>query len=69
MLGLDEAKLAREAAAAAERIRAATAETRAWAEQVAPHVACHCRVLAKRLTRAKRLISVAAAGSWGRAAA
>ncbi len=56
VLGIDEAKLAREANAAAERLRGATAESRAWCEAVAPHVACHCRAMAKGWTRSKRLL-------------
>ncbi len=56
VLGLDEAKLARDAQAAADRLRAANAETRAWCEAVAPHVACHCRALAKGWTRSRRLL-------------
>ena len=56
VLGLDEAKLARDAQAAADRLRGANAEARAWCEQVAPHVACHCRALAKGWTRSKRLL-------------
>ena len=56
VLGLDEAKLAREANAAAERLRAANADIRAWCEEVAPHVACHCRVLAKGWTRSRRML-------------
>jgi guanine deaminase len=56
VLGLDEAKLARDAQAAADRLRGANAEVRAWCEAVAPHVACHCRSLAKGWTRSKRLL-------------
>ena len=56
VLGLDEAKLARDAQAAADRLRGATAEIRAWCEQVAPHVACHCRALARGWTRSRRLL-------------
>jgi guanine deaminase len=56
VLGLDEAKLARDAQAAADRLRGANAEVRAWCEAVAPHVACHCRSLGKRWTRSKRLL-------------
>jgi guanine deaminase len=56
VLGLDEAKLSREANAAAERLRGINAETRAWCEDVAPHVACHCRALAKGWTRSRRLL-------------
>jgi guanine deaminase len=56
VLGIDEAKLAAEAQEAADRLRGATAEVRAWCHEVAPHVACHCRALAKRWTRSKRLL-------------
>lgn len=56
VLGVDEAKLAREANAAAERLRGANAETRSWCEALAPHVACHCRTMAKGWTRTKRLL-------------
>jgi len=56
VLGLDEVKLARDANAAAERLRSVNAETRAWAQEIAPHVACHCRVLARGWTRSKRLL-------------
>jgi guanine deaminase len=56
VLGLDEAKLAEEANAAAERLRATNAEARIWCQAVAPHVACHCRALAKGWTRSRRLL-------------
>jgi guanine deaminase len=56
VLGIDEAKLAREANAAAERLRATNAEIRAWCETIAPHVACHCRALASRWTGNRRLL-------------
>ena len=56
VLGLDEAKLARDAAAAADRLRGANAEVRAWCHEVAPFVACHCRALARGWTRSKRLL-------------
>lgn len=56
VLGLDEAKLARDAQAAADRLRAGNGEIRAWCEELAPHVACHCRSLAKGWTRSKRLL-------------
>ncbi|MGG5822170.1 amidohydrolase family protein [Falsiroseomonas sp. HW251] len=56
VLGLDEAKLAAEAQEAADRLRGANAEVKAWCEAVAPHVACHCRALAKGWTRSKRLL-------------
>ncbi len=56
VLGLDEARLAREANAVAESLRAANAETRRWCEAVAPHVACHCRALARGWTRTRRLL-------------
>jgi guanine deaminase len=56
VLGIDEAKLAREANAAAERLRGVNAETRQWCEAVAPHVACHCRSMAKGWTRSRRLL-------------
>lgn len=55
-LGVDEAALAREAEACAERLRAATGEVRAWCEAVAPAVACHCAGLARRFTRVRRLL-------------
>ncbi|MGK7866611.1 amidohydrolase family protein [Falsiroseomonas sp. E2-1-a20] len=56
VLGIDEAKLAQEANAAAERLREVNASTREWCEAVAPHVACHCRSMAKGWTRSKRLL-------------
>lgn len=56
VLGLDEAKLAREAQAAADRLASVNAEVRAWCHEVAPHIACHCRALAKGWTRTKRLL-------------
>ena len=56
VLGLDEAKLADEANEAAERLRHANAETRVWCDAVAPHVACHCRALARGWTRTRRLL-------------
>lgn len=56
VLGLDEAKLARDAQAAADRLRAANTGMRDWCDAIAPHVACHCRALAKRWTRSKRLL-------------
>ena len=56
VLGLDEAKLARDANAAAERLRGVNADARAWCEAVAPHVACHCRSMAKGWTRSRRLL-------------
>lgn len=56
VLGIDEAKLAREANAAAERLRGVNAGAREWCEAVAPHVACHCRAMAKGWTRSKRLL-------------
>jgi guanine deaminase len=56
VLGLDEAKLARDAQAAADRLRGVNVEARAWCEALAPHVACHCRALAKGWTRSKRLL-------------
>jgi guanine deaminase len=58
VLGVDEAKLWREANATAARLREANAPMRAWCEQVAPHVACHCAGLAKRFTRVQRLLPV-----------
>ena len=57
VLGLDEAKLASEAQAAAERLRALNAPLRAWCEAIAPHIACHCRALAKGWRGARRLIA------------
>jgi len=56
VLGIDEAKLAREANAAAERLRGVNTEARAWCDAVAPHVACHCRAMAKGWTRSRRLL-------------
>jgi guanine deaminase len=56
VLGLDEAKLSRDANAAAERLRGVNAEARAWCEAVAPHVACHCRAMARGWTRSRRLL-------------
>ena len=56
VLGVDEAKLAREANAAAAAIREATAGVRPWCEAVAPFVACHCAGLARRFTGARRLL-------------
>lgn len=56
VLGLDEAKLAEEANAAAERLRATNRDIRGWCEEIAPHVACHCRALAKGWTRSRRLL-------------
>jgi guanine deaminase len=56
VLGVDEAKLARDAQAAADRLAGLNVEMRAWCEEVAPHVACHCRALGARFTRAKRLL-------------
>jgi guanine deaminase len=57
VLGLDEAKLASEAAEAAERLRAQTAPLRRWCEALAPHIACHCRALAKGWRGARRLMA------------
>lgn len=56
VLGVDEAKLYRDAQAAADRLWSTNAATRAWCEAVAPHVACHCRGLAKKFTGASRLL-------------
>ena len=56
VLGVDEAKLSRDAQAAADRLRSVNAEVRAWCHEVAPHIACHCRGLAKGWTRSKRLL-------------
>ncbi|WP_281262107.1 amidohydrolase family protein [Teichococcus aestuarii] len=56
VLGLDEARLAAEANAAAERLRGVNAGARAWCEAIAPHVACHCRALARGWTRSRRLL-------------
>ncbi|MBU8537983.1 amidohydrolase family protein [Falsiroseomonas tokyonensis] len=56
VLGIDEAKLAAAANEAAERLRGVNAEARKWCEAVAPHVACHCRAMAKGWTRSKRLL-------------
>lgn len=57
VLGIDEAALARDARAAGARLAEVNAETRAWCEAVAPHVACHCRALAGRFTRVRRLLT------------
>ncbi len=57
VLGLDEAKLARDAEEAAHMLREVNAETRRWCEALAPHVACHCRAIAGRFTRARRLVA------------
>ncbi|MFC4166906.1 amidohydrolase family protein [Teichococcus aestuarii] len=56
VLGLDEARLAAEANAAAERLRGVNAGVREWCEAIAPHVACHCRALARGWTRSRRLL-------------
>ncbi|RKK06146.1 S-adenosylhomocysteine deaminase [Pseudoroseomonas wenyumeiae] len=56
VLGLDEARLAADARAAAVRLAEATSESRAWCEATAPHVACHCRALAGRFTQVRRLL-------------
>jgi 5-methylthioadenosine/S-adenosylhomocysteine deaminase len=56
VLGLDERRLAAEANAAAERLREANAETRAWCDALSPHVACYCRSLAGRFRRVQRLM-------------
>jgi 5-methylthioadenosine/S-adenosylhomocysteine deaminase len=56
VLGVDEAKLASEARETAARLTAGNAATRVWCEQIAPHVACHCRALAGRFTRVQRLL-------------
>ncbi|EFH11511.1 amidohydrolase family protein [Pseudoroseomonas cervicalis] len=56
VLGVDEAKLAAEAQAAADRLRAANAGAKEWCEAIAPHVACHCRALARGWTRSRRLL-------------
>jgi guanine deaminase len=57
VLGVDEATLAREAEAAAARLREANAPLRAWCEAIAPHVACHCRGLARGWTSTRRLLA------------
>jgi len=56
VLGLDEAKLMRDAQAAADRLRETNAGAKQWAHEIAPHVACHCRALARGWTRSKRLL-------------
>jgi 5-methylthioadenosine/S-adenosylhomocysteine deaminase len=56
VLGVDEAKLATDAREAAARLTATNAATRVWCDEIAPHVACHCRALAGRFTRVKRLL-------------
>lgn len=57
VLGVDEAALARDANDAAAMLREVNAATRRWCEAVAPHVSCHCRALAGRFTRARRLLA------------
>jgi 5-methylthioadenosine/S-adenosylhomocysteine deaminase len=57
VLGVDEAALASAAQEAADRLAAANAPLRAWCEAVAPHVACHCRGLARSWTRTRRLLA------------
>jgi guanine deaminase len=57
VLGLDEAKLAADAEEAAERLRAGAGPLRAWCEAVAPHIACHCRALARGWRGARRLMA------------
>ncbi|MFN6954931.1 MAG: amidohydrolase family protein [Acetobacteraceae bacterium] len=57
VLGLDEAKLASRAQEAAERLRALNAPLRGWCEAIAPHIACHCRALAKGWRGARRLMA------------
>jgi guanine deaminase len=59
VLGLDEAKLASDAQEAADRLRALNAPLRGWCEAVAPHIACHCRALAKGWRGARRLLAEA----------
>lgn len=56
VLGLDEAKLARDAREAATRLTAANAATREWCDKIAPHVACHCRAMASGFNRVRRLL-------------
>jgi len=57
VLGLDEREAGRtRPQQAADRLRAANAGARDWCEAVAPHIACHCRALAKGWTRSKRLL-------------
>lgn len=58
VVGLDEAKLWRDANDAAARLHEASAPLRAWCEEVAPHVACHCADLARRFQRVQRLLPV-----------
>jgi len=57
VLGVDEVALAKKAQEAADRLLAANAGMREWSEALAPHVACHCRGLARRFTAAKRLLA------------
>jgi guanine deaminase len=57
VLGLDEVKLAIEAREAAACLTTANTASREWCEAVAPHIACHCRALAGRFTRVKRLLT------------
>ncbi|WP_338662471.1 amidohydrolase family protein [Pararoseomonas sp. SCSIO 73927] len=57
VLGVDEAKLARDAQEAADRLAGLNRGTRDWCEALAPHVACHCRALAGRFTGARRLLA------------
>jgi len=49
---INEAKLRREAEAAAERLAAAQAERRAFAAELDPHVGSHCSGLARQFRRA-----------------
>ncbi|MCS6932942.1 MAG: amidohydrolase family protein [Acetobacteraceae bacterium] len=59
VVGLDEAKLASEAQEAALRLLALNAPLRRWCESVAPHIACHCRALARGWRGARRLVAEA----------
>jgi len=56
VLGVDEARLYQDAQAAADRLASVNSTTRAWCEAVAPHVACHCRGLARRFKGKARLL-------------
>ncbi len=57
VLGVDEAKLARDAQEAADRLAGLNAGMRSWCEAIAPHVSCHCRTLGSRFTAARRLLA------------
>jgi guanine deaminase len=54
---VDEARLARAAEVAAERLRRATTESRWLCDALAPHVACFCRGMAAPRGLPRRLIA------------